>query len=131
MSSLQRRVTRSQTKGEMIQQAKELREAAQMWKSLYDEQVVKMADMTGQFAETFQQAQEEIDMTKAITYMMLYQAEDATTIVEVANIDKFNETSAENGSWDINIEGGDGEDFVITLVRLDSEVQEEEVTDEG
>ncbi len=119
MSSLQRRVARSQTKGEMIEAVKELRQAAQMWKSLYDEQTIKMAKMGEDFTVTFQEAIEEIDMTKAITYMMLYQSEDSTATVEVASIEAFNAISAEDGEWEIDIAGGDGEDFVITLLRLD------------
>ena len=115
MSSLQRKVARAQTKGEMIAAVKELRQTAQMWKSLYDEQVIQMSKMQDQFNETFGQAVEEIGMTKAITYMMLWRSPDKTIEIAADEITSFNEETAKDGDWDIEIDGGPDEGFKISL----------------
>ena len=115
MSSLQRKVARAQTKGEMIAAVKELRQTAQMWKSLYDEQVIQMSKMQDQFNETFGQAIEEIGMTKAITYMMLWRSPDKTIEIAADEITSFNEETAKDGDWDIEIDGGPDEGFKISL----------------
>ena len=116
MSSLQRKVARAQSKGDMIKAVAELRQMAQMWKSLYDEQTVTMAKMGEDFGETYQQAMEEIEMTKAVTYMMLWNTPDSLIRVTAKEIEDFNEQSArEDGSWDLRIDGDDEAGFEITL----------------
>ena len=116
MSSLQRRVARAQTKGDMIKAVDELRQAAQMWKSLYDEQTVTMAKMGEEFSETYERAMQEIDMTKAITYMMLWNTPDLKIRVQADQIDAFNKQSErDDGSWDLQIDGDDEVGFEITL----------------
>lgn len=153
MSNLQRRVARSQTKGEMIKAVSELRQTAQMWKSLYDEQTVNMAKMGEEFNVAYNTAMEEVEMTKAITYMMLFNEPGTAMEVSAEQINAFNLMGETEGSWEIDIEGGDEEGFTITLERVEVEDdgstpdpegeddeeedeeteddQEEEVADEG
>lgn len=130
MSSLQRQVARSQSKGDMIKAVAELRQTAQMWKSLYDEQTVNMSKMGEDFGAQFQQAMEEIAMTKAVTYMMLWNSENNTIEVLPEQIESFNKKSEEDGNWDIDIGGDDEAGFDISLLwKAEDEVAETDLSE--
>jgi hypothetical protein len=114
----------------MIDQASELRQAAQMWKNLYDQQTVSLAAQGEQFNEAFEALGEEVELARAVTYMILWNNEFQVEVSQ-AEIEAFNAKSEEDGDWSLDIAGDDATGFTITLERVGEEVLDGETLREN